>query len=77
MTQLELIYCTVESTLLSTRRSYLDINLVCSFPFVESFSLELVGFATLLCVSTTLNEMRINLAWLCFDVKLSAQSGTQ
>jgi hypothetical protein len=47
----------------------LGINLVRSSPSLETFSLELVGLAALLCVSTTLKEMRISLSWSCFDVK--------
>jgi hypothetical protein len=44
------------------------INLVVAFR-LETFSLERVGFATLLCVSTSLEEMRIGLAWSYFDVR--------
>jgi hypothetical protein len=43
--------------------------LVCSFPFLDTFSLELVGFATrtLLRCLAALKEMRIDLAWSRFD----------
>jgi hypothetical protein len=33
-----------------------------SFPSLETFSMELVGLATLLCVSTVPKEARIDLA---------------
>jgi hypothetical protein len=40
-----------------------SINLVvCSFPSLETFSLDLIGFATLPCVYNALEETRINLA---------------
>jgi hypothetical protein len=45
-------------------------SVVCSFPLLETFFLELVAFATLLYVSTALNEMRIDLAGSCFDAAI-------
>ena len=44
-----------------------DHHLVYSVPFLGKFSPELVGLATLLCVSTTLREMLIDRVWPCND----------
>jgi hypothetical protein len=44
------------------------INLACSSPSPNNFSLEVVGLATLLCALITLKEMQRDLASSCFKV---------
>lgn len=48
-------------------------NLRRSFPSPPTLSLEQVGFATLLCVSTTLKAIRIDLACSCFHASNCAK----
>jgi hypothetical protein len=50
-------------------RCGINLSVVCSYPSPETLSLELLGLATLFCVTITLKEMRRDLAWSCFDFR--------
>jgi hypothetical protein len=60
----------LESTLATSSHQ----SLVFSFPLLETFSLELVGFATLLRVSAAPKEGRKDLAWSCSTRALFVES---
>jgi hypothetical protein len=45
----------------------LGINLVCNFPSLESYSMGVVGFTTLFCVSAVPKEVSDRYFWSCFD----------
>jgi hypothetical protein len=60
----------LESTL------WIGINLGCSFPLLKAFSVEVIGFATILFLSTVSKGVRVDLAWSWFEAINRPLSGS-